>query len=211
MAANGYQPPLFPTQERNVAVPSVRAHLRRVQAVWKATRAALSRSAQRNKVLADRHRSPAPLYQPGQKVWLSTRDLPLQVESRKLAPRYIGPFEVEKVINPSAVRLKLPDSIRVHPTFHVSLLKPVSFSPLSPPAEPPPPALSIDGHPSFIVRKILDVRRRGHGFQYLVDWEGYGLEERSWISRRLILSRQLLDDFYREFPDKPGKTPGGVI
>lgn len=37
---------------------------------------------------------PAPNYQLGQRVWLSSSDLPLQVESSKLAPSYIGPFEI---------------------------------------------------------------------------------------------------------------------
>ena len=213
MVAYGYQPPLFPSQEQEVAVPSVRAHLRRCHAVWRHARAALSRTAQRNRRLADKHRIPAPNYRPGQRVWLSTRDLPLQVDSRKLAPRYVGPFEVEKVINQSAVRLKLPASLRVHPTFHVSLLKPVATSPLSPPAEPPPPPLLIDGHPAYTVRKILDVRRRGRGYQFLVDWEGYGPEDRSWISRSLILNPSLLTDFYSEFPRKPQVVPfeGAVL
>lgn len=43
----------------------------------------------------------APQYQSRQRVWLSSWDLPLKVKSRKLIPWLIGPFEVDKVINPS--------------------------------------------------------------------------------------------------------------
>ena len=43
---------------------------------------------------------------------------------KKLAPRWIGPFTVEKVVNPVAMRLHLPESYRCHNVFHVSLLKP---------------------------------------------------------------------------------------
>ncbi|KAL8265670.1 hypothetical protein R6Q59_003014 [Mikania micrantha] len=42
----------------------------------------------------------------------------------KLAPRYVGPFEIIKHIGPVAYRLRLPDELSgVHDVFHVSNLK----------------------------------------------------------------------------------------
>ena len=72
-------------------------------------------------------------------VWLLAKDLPLRTASRKLAPRYVGPYLVERILNPMAVRLTLPPSLNIHPVFHVSQLKPVSVSALSPPVSAPPP------------------------------------------------------------------------
>uniref|UniRef100_A0A3P9MKA3 CCHC-type domain-containing protein n=1 Tax=Oryzias latipes TaxID=8090 RepID=A0A3P9MKA3_ORYLA len=97
----------------------------------------------------------------------------------------------------------------VHPSFHISHIKPFVDSPLSPPSVSPPPARIIDDAPAFSVSKILDVLRRGRGFRYLVDWEGYGPEERSWVSHSLILDPSLISDFFRAHPDRRPGPPGG--
>lgn len=133
--------------------------------------------------------------------------------SRKLAPRFIGPYQITKVLSPVAVKLKLPPTLgRVHPVFHVSRVKPVFHSHLNSSATNPPPPRLVDGSPVFTVRRLLDVRRRGRGFQYLVDWEGYGPDERSWVPARDILDRSLIEDFYRQrggsLPGAPGDAPG---
>uniref|UniRef100_A0A3P9BXA9 Gypsy retrotransposon integrase-like protein 1 n=1 Tax=Maylandia zebra TaxID=106582 RepID=A0A3P9BXA9_9CICH len=87
-ASLGYQPPLFPAVEGEHSVPSVQAHLRRCRRVWRATQAALLRTKENNKRIADRHRTLAPEYSVGQKVWLSTRFVPVRTESKKLTPTF---------------------------------------------------------------------------------------------------------------------------
>ncbi|KAI2654690.1 Transposon Tf2-9 polyprotein [Labeo rohita] len=157
------------------------------------------------KAQSDRHRSKPPVYVMGQKVWLSSKDIPLRSISNKLAPKFIGPFTVTKILSPVAV-LKLPPAYRrIHAVFHVSILKPVFHSPINPPAPVPPPPRLIDRKPTYSVNRILDSRRRGRGFQYLVDWEGYGPEERSWVPARDILDHSLFDD-YNQRVGSPGSA-----
>ncbi len=207
-ACLGYQPPLFTSQKTESSVPSVQAFIQRCRCTWRRVSSALCRSRARTRRAANRHRVKAPRYVCGQKVWLSTQNLPLQVSSRKLMPRFIGPFSIVKVLSPVAVKLRLSRQLRrVHPIFHVSCIKPVIRTPTRPTR--PPPALD-EGSSIYRVRRLLDVRPRGWGHQFLVDWEGYGPEERRWIPARDVLDRSLIEDFYRSRQSPSSGAPGGA-
>ncbi|XP_013886215.1 uncharacterized protein LOC106534190, partial [Austrofundulus limnaeus] len=125
------------------------------------------------------------------------------VKCRKPAPRFVGPFPIAKVVNPVAVKLKLPRSMRVHPTIHVSRVKPVLQSRFEHPSRPFPPTQLIDGGPAYTVRRILKSRHWGSGIQYLIDWECYGPEERSWVPARHVLDKELIKQFHKDHPDQP--------
>ncbi|KAM9421437.1 uncharacterized protein ACWYII_021537 [Salvelinus alpinus] len=91
----------------------------------------LPSSAGRTVRAANKRRIKSPRYCRGQRVWLSTRNLPLTTASRRLTPRFIGPFRVSQVVKPVAVRLLLPRHLRrVHPVFHVSCVKPFLRAPI---------------------------------------------------------------------------------
>ena len=52
---------------------------------------------------------------------LSTKDLVFKERpAKKLMERYVGPYEIEKVVFKNVVKLKLLASIRIHPAVNVS-------------------------------------------------------------------------------------------
>ena len=78
-------------------------------------------------------------------------------------------------------------------------------SDLSLPAPAPPPPRTLESHDLiWEVNRILAVRHRGRGFRYLVDWVGYGPEDRTWVPRSYFADPALLEDFYRANPQAIG-------
>ncbi len=61
-------------------------------------------------------------------MWLNIKKfrLPKGLSHKFLGP-YAGPFKVLKKKIPNTYKLNLPKNLKVHPIFHVSLLKPVSY------------------------------------------------------------------------------------
>ena len=132
----GYQPSLFPWSEEPSNIPAVDHWFRESERVWDSAHVHLQQAVRRHKTFADVRRCPAPTFQPGELVWLSTKDIRLRLPCRKLSPRYIGPFPIQRQINPVTYQLQLPAHYRIHPIFHVSLLKPATTPPLPPSTEP---------------------------------------------------------------------------
>jgi hypothetical protein len=60
----------------------------------------------------------------GDEVLLSTKDIKVKTAgTHKLLPKWIGPFKVLHCVNEVAYKLTLPSNLKIHPVFHVSLLK----------------------------------------------------------------------------------------
>jgi len=146
----------------------------------------------------------------GEKVYLSSEHISLFAPSPKFRPRWIGPFPVKRVISPVAVELKLPATMRkIHPVFHVSLLKRTVEDDINPPSPVPPPIINDDGDEEFVVGEILQHRERpGRGrskvLEYLVRWKGYGPDEDTWLPKSELEDCEALDVYEKALKDGAG-------
>jgi len=169
-------------------------------------RSALAKAKDNMARYYNQRRAPAPTSTPGDKVYLDSSDIHTTRPSRKLSHRHLGPYRVKCRVGRYAYRLALPHSMRrLHPVFNIVKL---TLAPPDPIAgrrttAPPPPEL-IDGEEEYVVEEILDSRMFRHRLQYLVKWEGYGIENNTWeYAENLDNAAEVVADFHTRHPGAP--------
>ena len=112
-------------------------------------------------------------------VWLDSCHLKTNYHM-KMALKREGPFKILEVKGPLTYKLKLPETWRIHDTFHATLLMPYIETETHGPnyARPPP---DIDNEEErYEIETILRHQRRGRGYRYFVLWKGYPITEATW-------------------------------
>jgi hypothetical protein len=93
--------------------------------------------AQRAAIYYDRRHSMGPELKEGDKVYLLRKNVRTKRPSDKLDHKKLGPFKIDKKIGSVNYKLKLPETMKVHPVFHISLLEP------APPNAPAAPVTEV--------------------------------------------------------------------
>src|ERR1700676_1901164 len=88
-------------------------------------KSALRQAASDMACFYDTHRQTPPEYTKGDKVWLDAENITTTRPTKKFDDKWFGPFPIDKVISPTAYRLKLTRNFQcIHPVFHVTKLRP---------------------------------------------------------------------------------------
>ena len=173
-------------------VPEVTNTIQNIQSAIKTAKITLEKSQQRQKKYADTKRQEM-RFKVGDSVLLKTTNLKLKTGgTKKLLPRFIGPFKIIQQINAVAFKLDLPRNLRYHPVFHASLLRHYTENAT---CKAPPLPVIIDGELEYEVEDIIDHRpiefhTRTDGrkrktskttqLEYRVRWKNYSAVDDTW-------------------------------
>ena len=167
----------------------------------------LDAAQQRMKLYYDKNHRPV-TYAKGDWALLSTKDITLKYNHRKLKPKWLGPFQITKVINSQAYQLDLRNpQYAFHNVFHVSKLRPwrePGFDRDKPP-QPPVAVSRDDGAPMWEVERVVKHVGTGRNCRYLVKWVGYPLQDQgnpltdrdNWLPKSAVPDSLL--ELYQEY------------
>ncbi|CAJ2667675.1 unnamed protein product [Trifolium pratense] len=128
--------------------------------------------------------------------------------NQKLAARFYGPFQIVERVGAVAYKLELPASSKIHPIFHVSLLKKaVGDYPVQ--GELPKEleiSLEEDIYPEKILGSRITLQSGNAVHQSLIQWKNKSLEEVTWEDDAFIAGQ--FPDFSLE--DKALFETGGI-
>ncbi|MBW0541963.1 hypothetical protein O181_081678 [Austropuccinia psidii MF-1] len=157
---------------------------------------------------ADKSRASPPVFNPGDIVWLSSKNIKSTRPTKKLSKRWLGPFQILNKVSTDAYHLKLLSQWKyIQPVFHISLLEPVKTSTIPNWYQEPPPPIIIEEEEGWEVSQTLDSKLNRRKVWYLVKWKGFSQdsETSTWEpAENLKNCPELVKYFYSLNPDKPG-------
>ena len=206
-ATYGYHPTMSFSKPTTSVVPAAEDRVRLLHQVHEEIKTMIQIAGENAKRHYDRHVHDAPKYSIGDKVLLRSEHIAATSPSKKLGPKFLGPFPIIQKLSELVFRLKLPQSLRIHDVFHAAVLEP--YRPDTIPGRqqrPPPPVITPAGDLEWEVSQVLNSRivGRGRRLQYLVSWKGYGLEQDSWEPAVNLRNAPLMvENFHRLHPEAP--------
>ena len=194
-------------------VETTDAFVSRMQTDLARAKESIKKAQERQMTNANRHRREH-VFKQGDLVYLSADHLRVHGAAdskKKFAKRAYGPYKVKRVLSPLTYELDLPASVKIHPVVHISALREHLTSQRFPDRDEvysPPPAEVIDEEEHFHVQAFVGARRYGktQKLQFLVDWVGYGPDERLWIDADR-LKGDLSADAYEKLVAQLGTIP----
>ena len=130
---------------------------------------------------------------------LHTKNLSIGRPSQKLDDKQIRPFQISNIVGKQAYTLQLPPAwCHIHPTYHVTLLKPWKgmnhlHNQLGP----------VNDNEEYTVEQVLADKQVQNKWKYLVKWQGWPDTDATWELEEHLVDSTALDDYQSKYTKAP--------
>jgi len=177
-------------------VESVTEFVERMKKVHEEAEAALKKTQEEMKRYADRSRKETEKWKRGDRVLLSTKDLVFKERLvKKLMERYIRLYAIEEIVLSNAIKLWLPNSMRIHPVVNVSWIVWYKKQVKRQKKEEGKP-VEVEEVKEWEVEKVLNKKKVREVEKYLIQWKGFTVEGDTWKRRENLKNmEELIEKF----------------
>jgi len=147
----------FKPRQNPSGLEMVNEFMKRMESATEKAKSAIYKVQEEMTQYYNQRRSPAPVFKPGDQVYLDASDIKTTRPSPKLSHHRLGPFKIECQVGLLAYCLKLPHGMRqLYPVFNMVKFStiPEDLIPGRKPQAPPSPIV-VDGEPEWEVEEIF--------------------------------------------------------
>ncbi len=152
---------------------------------------------------ADKKRTCSSEYQLEDMMWLFIKNIKIERSFKKLDHKWIKSYKIKR-LSKDACQLHLSSSMKIHDTFHISLLRFAATNLLIEQIQSSLSSIIVkDEEKEYEINDILDSRYHYEKLQYRVAWIDH-LSDRAWYSTENFQnhSKEILNDYHQRYSEK---------
>ncbi len=171
--------------------------------IWDFTKKTLANAQEIQKKYVDKKRKNSSEYKIDDMIWLFTKNIKIERSFRKLDHKWIESYKVKKILK-DICQLDLSSSMKIHNTFHISLLRSASNDSLIEQIQSSSFSIVIENEEKeYEINDILDSRYHYDKLQYKIVWTDHS-SDRAWYSAENFQnhSKEILNDYHQKYSEK---------
>jgi hypothetical protein len=170
--------------------------------IWNFIKQRLANSQNAQKRHANKKKNNSFEYKLNDMIWLFTKNIKIERSFRKLNHKWIKSYKIKR-LSKNACQLNLSSSMKIHDTFHISLLRLATTDFLIDQIQSSSFSIVVNDEEEYEINDILNSRYHYEKLQYKVAWIDH-FSDRKWYSTENFQnhSKKILNDYHRRYLNK---------
>ncbi len=178
--------------------------IEKMKNIWEFIKKKLANAQKSQKRHADQKKALSSEYVIEDEVWLFIKNIKTKRSFRKLNHKWIESYKIKKVIR-DACQLDLSQSMKIHDTFHISLLRKAAIDLLTEQIQSSSSSIIINeqNEEEYEIDDILNSRYHYEKLQYRVIWIDHS-SDRAWYSTENFQnhSKNVIIEYHQKYSNK---------